>query len=341
MKRSSSWRIFFLIVAISGVGGVILFRFFSLQLLKYDYFSALAQDKHQLYQQLFAQRGEIFMQDLSASRRNKQDQSESYFPVAINKEFQQVYLVPKNIPEEKKEDLSRELAELLEMDKEVILQRMNKKDDPYEPLKSKVDEETAQKIRELDAPGVELTGEIWRYYPNDSLACHLLGFVGINGDEKIGQYGIEGYYEDELNGKNGFMAGEKDISGYWIPSLSQKLEPAEDGSKLILTVDQNIQFRAEKELDYLMEKWQAERGTIIIMEPNGAIRAMASRPNFNPNEYNQVEDIDVFLNPSIQKTYEPGSAFKPITVAAGLDSGKITPETTYYDYGQVTMARRQ
>lgn len=314
-----------------------MFRFFSLQALQYDYFSALAQDEHQLYQRLFARRGEIFMQDLLISRRGRQNESESYFPAAINQEFQTVYLIPKSILEERKEELSQKLADLLKMDKNIIFQRMNKKDDPYEPLKSKIDDETAQKIRELAIPGVELTGEIWRYYPNDSFACHLLGFVGMKDDEKVGQYGVEGYYEDELNGRTGFMSGEKDTGGYWIPLLNRKLEPAENGSKLILTVDQNIQFRAEKELDYLIEKWQAESGTIIVMEPNGAIRAMSNWPVFNPNEYSQVEDIDIFLNSSIQKTYEPGSAFKPITMAAGLDSGKVAPDETYQDYGQTII----
>lgn len=337
MKHSSAWRIFSLIIIFLAAGAVILFRFFSLQLFQYGYYSVLAQDRHQLSQQLFAQRGEIFMQDLSIGRRSQQDISKSYFPAAINKEFQQVFLVPKDIPEEKKEEISSQLSDLLGIDKETILQRISKKDDPYEPLKSKLDDETAQKIRGMAIPGVELTSETWRYYPNNSLACHLLGFVGMKDNEKIGQYGVEGYYEDELKGKNGFMAGEKDTGGYWIPSLKQRLEPAENGSKLILTIDQNIQFRVEKELNYLTEKWQAESGAIIVMEPDGAIRAMANWPVFNPNEYNQVEDIDVFLNPSVQETYEPGSAFKPITMAAGLDSGKIRPETIYYDSGQIAM----
>jgi len=272
---------------------------------------------------------------LSENRRNEQ---KNYYPLAINREFYQVYIIPKNIAEEEKEDLSDRLSQLLDLEKETILQRMNKADDPYEPIKHKVSRQIAQEIESWQIGGLKTAPETWRYYPNNSLACHLTGFVGVKGGEKVGQYGLESYYEDSLRGQAGFLSGQKDTSGYWIPSFKQELKPAQNGSRLILTIDQNIQFKAEKELKQSIEKWQAQGGTIIVMEPaSGAVLAMANWPNFDPNEYNQVEDIDVFLNPSIQKVYEPGSVFKPITLAAGLDSGQITPETTYQDKGQVRI----
>lgn len=321
------WRISLLIIIIFLIGGGILTRLFSLQILQYNYYSALAQGQHQIYTELFPQRGEIFIQDLSG-----------YYPLAINKEFYQVYIIPKDIIDEEKEDLAARLAQLLELEKEIILERMNKPDDPYEPIKHKVSQETAQEIANWQIDGLKAIPETWRYYPYGSLASHLVGFVGIKGEKKVGQYGLEGYYENELEGQAGFLTGEKDTSGYWIPSLKQELELAQNGWRLILTIDQNIQFKVEKELKALIERWQAQGGTIIIMEPtSGAIRAMADWPNFDPNEYSQTEDIDIFLNPSIQKVYEPGSVFKPITMAAGLDSGRLTPETTYQDEGQVRI----
>jgi len=324
-----------LIIIVFLIGSGVLARLFSLQILQYGYYSALAQDQHQLYQQLFPQRGEIFIQDLSRNQRTDQDY---YYPIAINKEFEQVYIIPKNIPNDKKEEIAGKLATLLELDKEVILERMGKADDPYEPLKHKVTQQIAQQIKDLNLEGVGLVSETWRYYPHDSLACHLLGFVGMDEERRIGQYGLEGYYENELKGELGFLTGEKDTAGYWIPSLNQKLEPAQDGSKIILTIDQNIQFRVERELKQLVERWQAAASTIIVMEPkSGAIRAMASWPNFDPNQYSQVEDINIFLNPSIQKVYEPGSVFKPVTMAAGLASGRITPYTTYQDKGIIRI----
>ncbi len=162
--------------------------------------------------------------------------------------------------------------------------------------------------------------------------------MGTSDGEKTGQYGLEEYYENELSGEIGYITGKKDTSGYWIPSLKQKLEPAQDGAKIILTIDHNIQFRAEKELKQLVERWQAESGSIIIIEPqSGAVRAMANWPSFDLNEYSAVENIDIFRNALIQNTYELGSVFKPITIAAGLDSGSITPQTTYYDEGQIKI----
>jgi cell division protein FtsI/penicillin-binding protein 2 len=329
------WRLYLLLIVVVLMGSGVMARLFSLQILRYGYYSALAQDQQQFYKKIFPKRGEIFMQDLSSKQRNGQN---SYFPLAINRDFKQIYLVPRDIPEDKREELAEDLAQLLDLDKELVLARMNKKGDPYEPLKHKVSHEIAQQVENLGIKGVEVAPESWRYYPNNSLAAHVVGFVGINEGKKIGQYGLEGYYEDELKGKVGSLTGEKDTSGHWIPSLNQKLEPAQDGSNLILTIDQNIQFKAEKELAQAVERWQANGGTIIVMEPKtGAIRAMASLPSFDPNEYSKVEDIDIFLNPAIQKVYEPGSVFKPITIAAGLDSKLISPETTYQDKGQVRI----
>ncbi len=329
------WRIYFIVIIVFLAGSGVLTRLFFLQIFHYQYYSAWAQDQHQLQQKLFPKRGEIFMQDFSAKKRNSQNQ---YYPLAINKEFYQIYLIPKDISQEKKEELAEKLSLLLNLEKETILQRMKKKNDPYEPLKHKVDPKIAEQIKEMNIPGLGISPEIWRYYPNNESACHLIGFVGISGEGRTGQYGLERYYEEELKGKDGFVSGGKDTTGYWIPSLTEKLELAQDGSNIILTIDQNIQFRAEKELKQIVEKWQAEAGTIIILEPKtGAIRAMANWPIFNPNEYNKVKNINDFINPSVQKVYEPGSVFKAITMAAGLDSGKVTPEMTYYDEGRIQI----
>jgi len=329
MRRFTQWRIQILFIITLFIGGIIIARLFSLQILKYNFYSASAQNQHQLYQKLFPKRGGIFIQDLK---------SKEYLPLATNKEFQQVYAVPKLILQEKREEIARQLSPLLDLDEEIILNRINKPEDPYEPLKHKVDEDLAQQIQSLKIKGIELVKETWRYYPAGSLASHLVGFVGLKDEMEIGQYGLEGYYEEKLKGAAGFLEGWKDILGYLIPAAAQKTQPAQDGSDLILTIDQNIQFKAEKELEEVIKKWSADEGTIIVMEPkSGAIRALANWPNFNPNEYFKVEDINVFLNSSIQKIYEPGSVFKPITMAAGLNQGLINPQTAYEDLGYVKI----
>jgi len=329
------WRIYLLTLVIFFLGSGILARLFTLQILQYDYYHAWAQNQHEFQATLFPQRGQILMQDLSSQKRDGQ---EHYSPLAINKEFKQVYLVPKDISDQIKNSLVDQLVEILNLDKQVISERINKSDDPYEPLKHKLDQATAQEIEQLDIKGLGLISETWRYYPNNTLASHIAGFVGIVDEEKVGQYGLEGYYQDELKGQTGFLAGQKDISGYGIPSLNQKIEHAQNGVDLVLTIDENIQFKVEKELKQVIEQWQAESGTIIVMEPKtGAIRAMVSWPAFDPNEYSQVEDINFFLNPVTQEVYEPGSVFKPITMAAGLDSNKVSPETKYIDNGYIKI----
>ncbi|OPL12002.1 MAG: hypothetical protein AVO34_01950 [Firmicutes bacterium ML8_F2] len=329
------WRIYALIFFVFLLGSGVLTRLFFLQILRYDDYHALAQNQHQFLQTLFPQRGEILMQDLSNHQRNDENY---YSPLAVNKKYQQIYVVPREIDVQEKDNLANELSCLLDLEKDDILNKLNKEDDPYEPLKHKVDREVSEEIDNLNIQGVNSSLETWRHYPNNTLACHLTGFVGMVGETKVGQYGLEGYYQDLLKGKQGFFKGQRDTAGYRIPSLNQKLEPAEDGAVLVLTIDQNIQFKAEKELKEVIERWDAESGTVIIMEPQtGAIRAMASWPVFDPNEYSQVESMGVFLNPSIQKVYEPGSVFKPITMAAGLDSGHISPETVYQDKGQLSL----
>lgn len=335
MKNLNQRRIWWLLAVVILIGGAIISRFFALQILEYNFYSALAQSQHEIYKELFPERGEIFIQDLGALKQNNQNR---YYPIAINKEFQQVYLVPKDISEETKGKSAEDLARLLDLDKETILERMNKKEDPYEPLKHKVSSETARQIEALNINGVKLAPENWRFYPYGEITAHLTGFVGAADEKKIGQYGLEEYYNNELKGSPGLLIGGKDVAGYWIPSLNQQFKSAQNGDQLILTIDQNIQFKAAKELKQAVEHWQAEEGTIIVMEPEtGAIRAMANWPSFDPNEYNKVENIKLFLNPSIQEIYEPGSVFKPITMAAGLDSQKVKPETTYEDKGVVMI----
>ncbi len=310
-------------------------RLFTLQIVRAGYYKALAHDQHQLYQQLFPQRGKIFMQDFSA---NKKGYSLLRAPLAINRSFYQVYLAPKNIDQPKKEEIANDLSHLLDLKKEEIIKKIEKEGDPYEPLKHKIEEAVAKEIIEKQFEGVGIAEEMWRYYPHESLACHLTGFVGIRENGKIGQYGLEGYYEDLLKGEAGSLTGGKDTFGDWIPSLNEEFEPAKDGSDLVLAVDQNIQFKAEEELKRAIEEQGAEDGTVIVLEPEtGAIMALANKNIFNPNAYHEVESIGVFLNKAVQEAYEPGSVMKPITMAAGIDSGKISQHTTYIDEGQVNL----
>ncbi|PJE57761.1 MAG: penicillin-binding protein 2 [Candidatus Portnoybacteria bacterium CG10_big_fil_rev_8_21_14_0_10_38_18] len=330
-----NWRFYTFVFFIGLIFLVVIFRLFTLQILKHSFYKTLAANQHQSFQTIYPSRGEIFMKD----EHTNSDSPFLLFPVAINKDFWTVYAVPKEI--ENKEETVEKLSPLLGVEEETLKERIEKTDDPYEPLKNKVDEDTVNGIKEFNLEGIHFESENWRYFPASELACHVIGFVGFDGDKKVGRYGIEGYYQEELAGKPGFVEAKKDSLGQLISVGDRILAQPEEGVDLVLTIDPNVQFFVEGKLKETIERLEAPSGTIIVMEvKTGAIKAMASWPTFNPNKYNEVKNINLFLNPAIYEAYEPGSIFKPITMAAALDKEVIEPNTTYEDKGFTEVAGR-
>jgi cell division protein FtsI (penicillin-binding protein 3)/stage V sporulation protein D (sporulation-specific penicillin-binding protein) len=326
MSKFGNIRFYILLAFIMITTGCVLARLFSLQIVRHNFYTALARDQHEVLEKLIPRRGEIFIQE----------KDNIWHPLAINRDFQTAFLVPKEV--EDKEEVAQKLSPILEISSEKILEKLKDPNDPYEPLKSKLNDEAAEKIKELNLKGVRLISESWRWYPQGSLASNVLGFIGIKDTQKIGQYGLEQYYEKELAGKSGFLQSEKDALGRWLLMGDYNLEQAQDGVNLYLTLDQNIQYVLEQKMKAVVEKWGAANGCGIVIEPKtGAIRGMASFPNFDPNEYQKTKDNDYFMNSCVQKLYEPGSVFKPIVMTAGLDTGRISPETTYVDTGSVQI----
>lgn len=273
----------------------------------------LADNQHIIKQSVEPRRGDIFAQTV-----------DGLFPIATTSEEFNISVVPKNIKD--KNETAKMLSENLGLPYEEIFSQINN-DKPYiPPIKKRVNKETAQKIADSKMVGVVVIPEYVRYYPEENLASHLLGFVNF---ENKGNYGLEGYYNELLGGLSGMVIAEKDNKGRFISILS-KQNDSKDGDDIVLTIDQNVQFVAEKSLGKAIEKYGAESGQIIIENvKTGAIVALASVPNFNPNKFNEVksEDQNVFFNPVIGSVYEPGSILKPIIVSIGLDSGKITPDS--------------
>ncbi len=172
-----------------------------------------------------------------------------------------------------------------------------------------------------------------RFYPQGTLAAHILGFVAGDPQDYRGYNGVEGYYQQQLAGR----VRNQDVST--IPfDLPQDIPESDRGSDLVLTLDRDIQFLVETELQLAITQTGATGGTIIVMDPrNGDILAMASYPSFDPNTYFEVTDETVFRNPAISEVYEPGSVMKVVTVAAALELGVITPEWTYNDQGFIDI----
>lgn len=303
-------------------------RLFVLQIKNNSFYLALASNQYDIYKKLTPERGKIYLEE----------QDGSLYPLATNKNYSLVFAEPKLIDNKDKNNLSQKLASILGLEPSEIDKKLTS-NTYYQVLKHKVDKDTIDKIKELSVSGIGYQEEVFRFYPENNIGSHVLGFVGYKEDKLIGQYGLEGYFDDKLAGSYGEIKSQRDALGYLIFVDDYKIKEAIPGDDLILTIDHSIQFTACSKLAEAVKTHGADGGTVIIMEPgSGAILAMCSFPDFDPNQYNKVEDASLFNNPATFFQYEPGSVFKVITMAAGLDSGKVTPNTTYEDTGEVKIA---
>ena len=326
-KNDFSSRVYILIILVIICFCVIISRLFQVQIVKNNFYKVLAQDQHEFFQETIPKRGEIFIKDLY---------SDQLYPLAVNKELSIVYASPKNV--KNKRETAKKISEILELDEEKIFNLLDKKDDPYEVIKNSVQDDVIKKIEKEEFTGIGIIPEVVRYYPGNNLASNVVGFLGFKDNKRVGQYGIEGYYNSKLEGTMGFLEIEKDVSGNWISFGLKSSKAPENGDDIILTIDQTIQYLAETKLEEAINKYGAKKGDLIVMDPvTGAIIALAQYPQYNPNEYSQEKDMSIFLNSSIHGVYEPGSVQKPITMAIGIDLGKISPNTTYIDEGYLKI----
>ncbi|EKE11315.1 MAG: hypothetical protein ACD_15C00108G0010 [uncultured bacterium] len=321
-----NWRIYVLVFLFFLIAGVIIFRFCFLQIVQYKQYQALAEGQHSIFRNLIPKRGEIFMKD-----RNDP------YPLAVNRETKMAYAVPTEITDAAQASFA--VAAALQLDAAELLEKFSKPGDMYEPIKHRLSDEETSNINNLKLEGIHLAEESYRYYPSSELAASIVGFVGWRDDSFGGRYGFEAFEDERLRGMEGSLFHKRDATGNWIGGRKREITQAKDGDDFILTLDHIVQYQAEKIIKNSIGKFEADSGSIIVMEPStGKILAMANFPTFNPNEYSKVEDISVFRNTAISNAYESGSVFKTFTIAAGLDSGKITPETTYNDTGSVSEA---
>lgn len=253
-----------------------------------------------------------------------------------------IVVIPAEVREGEKEnpglteEMSTKLAEILEMDREVVKDRITRTASQVY-LKRKVEEEVANKVLELDYPGVWTTIETKRFYPNGSYASHILGFAGI--DE--GLEGIEFQYEKELRGEPGVIVYQSDARGRELPDGVQRFIPPQDGLDLVLTIDSRIQSIMERELRKAMINHEPESVAAVAVNPKtGEILAMAKMPDYDPGNYGEYPQSN-WRNPLISNSFEPGSTFKIITLAAGLEEDKFSLHDTYYCNGYYEVAGRK
>lgn len=303
-----------LVMSIASIAFLLLaLRLFQKQVLQHDQYKALAEKQYTIEENVPAKRGQILAVDNWSNQQ--------YFPVATNLSMYSVMAIPRNIQD--KAGTASKLAPLISMPEKDIYDQINN-NKPYIPaLQKKVDYQTAKQIDDLKLRGIYLQAGEQRYYPENELFSHLLGYVDT---EQKGKYGLEGYYDSELSGKAGSSVTNTDNA---VDSLNPTSSGVVNGSDLYLTIDRNIQYQANKLLNEAITKNGATGGTIIVQDPmTGGILAMVSSPNYNPNDYSKVDSVAVFNNPAVASVYEPGSVFKVITMAAAIDKAVVEPDTT-------------
>jgi len=308
---------------------LIVLKLFLLQVVNYDLYAKAAENRHNLFLDLLPKRGQIYFKDLK-----KQDYSA---PAALNRDVYTVVADPKIITENFKDKnfLIETLSKKLEISAKEIEEKISKEKSRYEIIKKKVSDEVVEQLKLENLKGIVFERVPARYYPEKNLASQELGYLGYD-DSGIpkGFYGLEGYLNNLLSGEAGFLSTERDARGGWLTLLPRTEKSAVDGANLYLTIDRTIEYVACAALKDGIEKYQAKGGTVIIMNPqNGALLAMCNEPDFDPNDYGSAEDLRLFNNDAIFTPYEPGSVFKVITMAAALDLGKVTPNTTFVDTG--------
>ena len=304
------WRVYTVVFFIVLFGAALGGRLFYLQIIQHDFYRALAKGQQSIFQISQGERGEIFFRGGELLATN----------------IQRTYLFASPQEVVRKQETAETLTKLLDLDKEILLAKISKQN-LFEPLGKDLTQDQEQALQTIDLPGIYIGRALKRKYPQGLVASHVVGFLG---GEKQGQYGVEGYYDSVLAGKEGLSL--------LSTLLSQKSSDVQKGANLFLTLDYHIQFIAEKLLEQAQEELGIEGGQIIVLDPHtGSIVALAHTSRFDPNAYSEIEDFDIFQNGSIQKFFEPGSIMKPITMASAFQEGVITPDTTYIDGGQVKI----
>ena len=300
---------------------IIICRVFYIQVFSYDKLSSLAESLWSRKLPIGADRGEIY------DRKGR--------VLATNLTTTSLVLTPNQI--KNPEEVAQKLSEILNSDYDDMLAHVTKKTsiERVHPEGRQLSYDIASKIEELHFDGVYLVKESKRYYPYGTVLSHVLGYVGIDNQ---GLSGLELTYDKYLTGENGAIKYFSDGKGNRL-ELSEVYEEPQNGVNLTLTIDLDLQLAAERELDNAVMKYNPEHAIALAMDPNtGEVLAMASRPNFDSNNYQDYDTTTINRNLPIWMTYEPGSTFKIMTLASSLEEKTVNLfEDTYYDSGSVSI----
>ena len=314
-------RIKIVLVVIMFVFLLIVLKVFYVEVVQYKKLNTLASGVWSRNLPIEADRGRIYTIDGEI--------------VAGNLTTTSLVFIPNQI--KNKDIVASKISEILGVDKSKIEEHLYKKSmmERVHPEGRRLSYEVADKIEALNFDGVYLLKESKRYYPNNEMLSHVLGYVGIDNQ---GLSGLELEYDDVLTGEAGSIQYFSDAKGNNLNRSSVYVEP-DDGLDIYLTVNYDIQSSIERELDNIVLKYNPEGAWAIAMDPNsGQILGMSSRPNFNPNSYQEYDTETINRNMAIWASYEPGSTFKILTISAAINEGKVDLlKDTFYDGGSVNV----
>lgn len=255
--------------------------------------------------------------------------------LAVSVSVESCYAFPPQV--KKPKETAARLAPLLKMD-EARLEALLTQQQAFVWLKRKLEPEVTREIKALRLPGIGFVEESRRFYPQHTLAAHVLGYVGIDNQ---GLGGVEYALEKELQGERGRIVIEHDALGRAVPDALHYYIPAQQGHDVLLTIDQTVQYFVERELDKIVATYQPRYAVIIVMDPRtGEILGMGSRPTFDPAQYQEVASEVRDRNPAVWYNYEPGSTFKIVTLAAALEEHVVNENSRFFDPGYIKVADR-
>ncbi len=312
-------RIFFLFIVCLLI--IIILKVFYIQVFSYEKLSSLAESLWSRKLPIGADRGLIL------DRNGK--------VLATNLTTTSLVIIPNQI--KNAEEVAKSLSEILNSNYEDMLKHITKKTsiERVHPEGRQLSYDIAAKIDELNYDGVYLVKESKRYYPYGSLLSHVLGYVGIDNQ---GLSGLELTYNDYLTGEDGAIKYFSDGKGNRL-ELSEVYEKPQNGINIKLSIDLDLQLAIERELDNVISKYSPEHALIMAMQPKtGEILAMASRPNFDPNNYQDYDTETINRNLPIWMTYEPGSTFKIMTLSSTVEEKTVNLfEDHFYDGGSIKV----
>lgn len=301
-------------------------RLFLVQIIEHSKWMELAHKQHLLENRLPAERGQILMMD-----------GDRPVPVVMNQTVWRVIVDPMVVKTDQTKDfLKANLAKFLLVNWE---QGIENKKLRYWVVAKDVPKSVIDRLYQEKRPGIWFQKETKRAYPEGELASKMLGFVNSDG---VGQYGVEGAFNNQLKGKDGLLKTVKDVNNVPLTIGEDNIRiPAENGKPVVLTIDKNIQFQTEKTLAETMKKQGAANASALVMDPrDGRILAMANLPNYDPANYGMVKNAESYLNPVLEIPYEVASVCKAFTYAAGVNLGKFNQETIYHNTGSLMVDGR-